>query len=76
MLQQATAEDPPADSWGRGVTLYFLCDQASEAYKRFRERGIEASSPTETFYRMNQVFVTDPDGYRLCFENPFEADQD
>ena len=72
MLQQATAEDPPAASWGRGMTLYFLCDDASEAYRQFQERGIDASPPTETFYHMNQVFVSDPDGYRLCFENPTE----
>ena len=25
---------------------------------------------SRAFYGMSQLFVTDPDGYSLCFENP------
>ena len=69
MLQQSTDEDPPATTWGKGMTIYFVCGDANEAHQEFTARGVKASKPTETFYGMNQTFVTDPDGYKLCFEN-------
>lgn len=70
MLQQYCEEDPPPATWGKGFTLYFLCEDAELASRKLREQGIEASAPSETFYGMKQTFVTDPDGYLVCFENP------
>ena len=72
MLQKACQEDPPQSSWPLGVTIYFICDDADVAYSDIVGRGIEATPPTETFYKMRQTFVTDPDGYKICFENPVE----
>ncbi len=33
MLQQACDEDPPADTWGKGITFYFICDDADVIYR-------------------------------------------
>ncbi len=68
MLQQATDEDPPPETWGHGIHLYFICDDADALYSGITARGIQASKPSVTFYGMNQTHLTDPDGYRLCFE--------
>ena len=69
MLQQACDEDPPASVCGKGVTFYFICEDADAIYQEIRQRGIHATKPTVAFYGMKQTFVTDPDGYELCFEN-------
>ena len=70
MLQQACDDDPPAGTCGKGVTFYFICDDADAIYQEITGRGVTATQPEVAFYGMNQTFVTDPDGYQLCFENP------
>jgi uncharacterized glyoxalase superfamily protein PhnB len=72
MLQQACEEDGPADGRGRGVTFYFTCDDADAICAEFRAAGLEVRPPQVTFYGMNQLFVKDPDGYLLCFQNDAE----
>lgn len=70
MLQRAREDDPPAGTRGKGVTFYFICEDAESLHREFTDRGIEATRPTVAFYGMKQTHVTDPDGYELCFENP------
>ena len=70
MLQQATENDPPPAAWGKGCSLYFICDDVDLLFREFKERGATATDPTDAFYGMRQTFVTDPDGYQLCFEQP------
>ena len=70
MLQRITSEDKFAGPRGEGIVFYFHCDDAGEEYQRFTERGMTVEPPFVTFYGMKQVFVTDPDGYQLCFQNP------
>ena len=70
MLQQACDADPPAAARGKGVTFYFICEDADVVYQEITQRGIKATNPTVAVYGMKQTFVTDPDGYHLCFENP------
>ena len=74
MLQQAGDEDPPPETCGKGVTFYFICDDADVVYGELQSRGVQATKPAVAFYGMNQTFVTDPDGYRLCFENQTDRD--
>ena len=73
MLQQACDEDPPPAAWGKGMTLYFLCDAVDAFHRELTERNVTASTPEDAFYGMRQMFVTDPDGYALCFETPTAA---
>lgn len=70
MLQQATEEDPPSAEWGKGLTLYFICDDVDGLFHAMQERGVSATEPTDAHYGMRQTFVSDPDGYNLCFEQP------
>jgi uncharacterized glyoxalase superfamily protein PhnB len=74
MLQQMCEEDEVPSPRGAGVTLYIHCDDAEDVFRRLEERGVETDPPIMTFYGMKQVYVTDPDGYCLCFQNPVDAD--
>jgi uncharacterized glyoxalase superfamily protein PhnB len=74
MLQQMCAEDNLPQPRGAGVTLYIHCDDAEDVFLRLQERGVEVDPPITTFYGMKQVYVTDPDGYGLCFQNPEDSD--
>jgi len=69
MLQQACPNDGLHAHTQNGVSLYFICRDATAIYHELLSREIEATPPRRAFYGMNQVFVTDPDGYVLCFEN-------
>ena len=69
MLQQAEAEDGPADSNGRGVVFYFVCDDVDALYADLTKRGLDLNPPTTAYYGMRQVFVPEPDGYSICFES-------
>lgn len=70
MLQQACEEDDPATDRGRGVALFFLCDDADALRAEFGAAGLPVDPPKVAFYGMNQLFLKDPDGYNLCFQNP------
>lgn len=70
MLQQACDEDGPEEGRGRGVVFYFSCADADREYDRLQASGVNVARPQVAFYGMNQLVVTDPDGYELCFQNP------
>ncbi len=72
MLQQAEDEDGPAKGRGRGVSLYFICDDADAVYLELISRGLQLNPPSVAYYGMKQVVVPEPDGYYLCFESPTE----
>jgi uncharacterized glyoxalase superfamily protein PhnB len=72
MLQQACDEDGPAEVRRRGVGFYFTCDDADALFAEFTARGLTLAPPTVAFYGMKQLFLKDPDGYELCFQNPTE----
>lgn len=73
MLQQAEDEDGPANGRGRGVSLYFICDDADAVYLELTSRGLQLRPPSVAYYGMKQVVVPEPDGYYLCFESPVES---
>lgn len=72
MLQQACEEDGPSEGRGRGVGFFFNCNDAETIHAEFAARGLEVDPPKTAFYGMNQLFVTDPDGYELCFQSAVE----
>jgi catechol 2,3-dioxygenase-like lactoylglutathione lyase family enzyme len=69
MLQQASEENGPITDRGCGVEFFFLCDDADALHAEFHSRGLDLKHPKVSFYGMNQLFVKDPDGYQLCFQN-------
>jgi uncharacterized glyoxalase superfamily protein PhnB len=72
MLQQADREDGTPETWGRGVAIYFVCDDADALFEEFSGRGVALGKPVLADYGMKQFFVPDPDGYTICFESPTE----
>jgi uncharacterized glyoxalase superfamily protein PhnB len=73
MLQQADDEDGPVGSRGRGVALYFVCDDVERLHAELSARGLQLPPATVAEYGMKQLFVPEPDGYSVCFESPTEA---
>jgi len=69
MLQQACAEDGSPEGRGRGVIFYFTCNDADAEHARLAGCGWKLDPPQVAFYGMKQLYVTDPDGYELCFQN-------
>jgi catechol 2,3-dioxygenase-like lactoylglutathione lyase family enzyme len=72
MLQKATDEDGPAEGFGRGVEFFLWCDDADAMHAELVANGLKLDPPQTAFYGMKQLFVKDPDGYELCFQNRVE----
>jgi glyoxylase I family protein len=70
MLQAAAAEDGPAKERGRGVTLYFVCDDVDAFFAEVSSRGWKVDPPTVAYYGMRQLYLSEPNGYFVCFESP------
>jgi catechol 2,3-dioxygenase-like lactoylglutathione lyase family enzyme len=69
MLQQADAKDGPAEGRGRGVMFFFWCNDADAMHAELVANGLKLDPPSVAFYGMKQLFLKDPDGYELCFQN-------
>jgi glyoxylase I family protein len=52
------------------ASLYFGCADLERAYEYLRSNDVNASAPRVAPYGMKQMYVTDPDGYVLCFQSP------
>jgi glyoxylase I family protein len=50
--------------------LYFGCKDVDGVYQYLSTRGINVQEPAVAHYGMKQLYVTDPDGYNLCFQWP------
>ena len=73
MLQQADEDDGPAGDRGRGVAFFFVCDDAERLHAELSSRGLQLARVTVAEYGMKQLFVSEPDGYSICFESPTET---
>jgi glyoxylase I family protein len=64
----------PARVAANGDTIfYFSCPDVDGAYHRLRARGLNVEEPKVAYYGMKQLYITDPDGYGLCFQWPAAA---
>jgi uncharacterized glyoxalase superfamily protein PhnB len=50
--------------------LYFACPDVDAAYEYLVSRGVAVQPPAVAYYNMKQLYLTDPDGYILCFQWP------
>ena len=64
--------DPARMKWHHDTTLYFGCPDISALYVLFLSRGATLNSPVITQYNFRAIYLTDPDGYQLCFHWPVE----
>jgi catechol 2,3-dioxygenase-like lactoylglutathione lyase family enzyme len=72
MLQQANEEDGMAEARGHGVIFFFGCENADGVHAELLANGLPLEPPKVAFYGMKQLFLKDPDGYELCFQNRVE----
>jgi hypothetical protein len=73
MLQQAEEEDGPAEGRGRGVELFFMCDDVDALHAEFISADGEDGPAASCLLRHEADILKDPDGYELCFESPADA---
>jgi uncharacterized glyoxalase superfamily protein PhnB len=50
------------------VTLYFGCPNVDEAYAELRAKSCDVMEPETTYYGMKQLNISDPDGFKICFQ--------
>lgn len=63
---------PPAErtQWHNDTCLYFGCPDPDAAYEYLKAKGVDLKPPIVAPYGMKQLYVHDPDGYKLCFQCP------
>jgi uncharacterized glyoxalase superfamily protein PhnB len=71
--QRPAAPDPARVAAHNDTSLFFGCEDLDGAYRHLRAHGLSVKEPAVAPYGMKQLYVTDPDGYGLCFQWP--ADQ-
>ena len=60
--------DPVRIAADQDAAIYFGCPDVDGAYAHLREKRITAKEPKIAPYGMKQLYLTDPDGYILCFQ--------
>lgn len=68
--QRPPTPDPARIAAHRDVGIYFACPDVDAAYAHLRAIGIHVNQPKIAPYGMKQLYLTDPDGYVLCFQWP------
>ena len=52
----------------RDVCLYFGAPDVDAVYAYLQQNGVKSDKPTIAPYGMKQLYVSDPDGYNVCFQ--------
>lgn len=52
--------------------LFCLCRDVDAAFAYLKSKGIRLDPPKDAPYGMRQLYLTDPDGYVICFQWPSE----
>ena len=52
------------------TALFFGCKDLDGAYEHLLKIGLPVREPTVTRYGMRQVWLEDPDGFRICLQCP------
>jgi glyoxylase I family protein len=56
--------------WHADVCLYFACTDVDAMYEEVRGKLANVAAPSNAFYGMRQLHLSDPDGYAICFQAP------
>jgi len=61
---------PEAARWSghQDACVYFGCPDVDGAYQYLLSKGIKLNPPKVAPYGMKQLYLTDPDGFGLCFQ--------
>ena len=68
MLQEYDKTNMSQEKPGKGVEIFFICEDALVIYSQITSNGISASEPF-VGNKMWVVPVKDPDGYKISFES-------
>jgi hypothetical protein len=72
-LGERPATPDPARFAAHADTILFVsCEDLEGAYAYLTAQGVKTDRPRIAPYGMKQLYATDPDGYRLCFQWPAE----
>jgi glyoxylase I family protein len=64
--------EPPVERirWHDDTCLYFGCPDVDGLYEFLKSKGVDPEPPKAAPYGMYQLYVSDPDGYNVCFQWP------
>jgi glyoxylase I family protein len=62
--------DPARIASHADAALFFGCEDLDGTYAHLVADAVKAEPPKVAPYGMKQLYVTDPDGYILCFQWP------
>jgi hypothetical protein len=48
--------------------LYIGCPDVDAAYRFLSEKGLDLKEPHVAWYGMKQLYLSDPDGFGICFQ--------
>ncbi|MFL6466922.1 MAG: VOC family protein [Pyrinomonadaceae bacterium] len=65
------APPPERQNWHHDTCLYFGADPDA-VYEYLHSKEIELKPPKNAPYGMRQLYLNDPDGYNLCFQQAIE----
>jgi len=68
--QKPVDPDASRTAHHKDTVLYFGCPDVDAAYAHLISKGISVKEPRIAYYGMKQLYLTDPDGYLLCFQWP------
>ena len=54
------------------IELYFDCADVDRAYEYLSQKKCGVSLPETTRYGSKQIWLTDPDGFKICLQQPIE----
>ena len=61
---------PERTKWHKDTCLYFDCPDPDATYEYLRSNGVDLDAPATAPYGMRQLYLSDPDGYGICFQCP------
>jgi catechol 2,3-dioxygenase-like lactoylglutathione lyase family enzyme len=66
--RRPSAPDPARVAAHEDTCLYFGAPDVDAVYRELLAKGLEVKPPKVAPYGMKQLYLSDPDGYALCFQ--------
>ena len=67
-MTPTTSPARPTLNAGPATCLYFACPDVDAVYLHLLGKGIALNPPRVAGYGMKQLYLTDPDGFGICFQ--------
>jgi glyoxylase I family protein len=68
-------EAPEAARWSghQDTCIYLACPDVDGAFEQLVAKGLKIAPPKVARYGMKQLYLTDPDGFYVCFQWPSDS---